>query len=77
MDTITPYSLGSNEAQNILRNIEGYTVIPEDIYNKIEETLIKDYEELGQELTNAYSNDDRQLINKIKSKRKKSKKRDN
>lgn len=71
LDTITPYSLGSNEAQNILRNIEGYTVIPEDIYNKIEETLIKDYEELGQELTNAYSNDDRQLINKIKSKRKK------
>ncbi len=71
LDTITPYSLGSKDAQNILRNIEGYTVIPEDIYNKIEETLIKDYEELGQELINAYSNDDRQLINKIKSKRKK------
>ena len=66
LDTITPYSLGSKDAQNILRNIEGYTVIPEDIYNKIEETLIKDYEELGQELINAYSNDDRQLINKIK-----------
>ncbi|MDX5737054.1 CRISPR-associated helicase Cas3', partial [Clostridioides difficile] len=47
LDTITPYSLGSKDAQNILRNIEGYTVIPEDIYNKIEETLIKDYEELG------------------------------
>ncbi|HBF4995203.1 TPA: CRISPR-associated helicase/endonuclease Cas3 [Clostridioides difficile] len=71
LDTITPYSLGSKDAQNILRNIEGYTVIPEDIYNKIEETLIKDYEALGQELINAYSNDDRQLINKIKSKRKK------
>ncbi|MFL8798253.1 MULTISPECIES: CRISPR-associated helicase Cas3' [unclassified Clostridioides] len=71
LDTITPYSLGSNEAQNILRNIEGYTVIPVDIYNKIEETLIKDYEELGQELTEAYSNDDRELINEIKFKRKK------
>ncbi|NMS88471.1 CRISPR-associated helicase Cas3' [Clostridioides difficile] len=71
LDTITPYSLGSKEAQNILRNIEGYTVIPEDIYNKIEKTLIKDYEELGQELTEAYSNDDRELINEIKFKRKK------
>lgn len=71
LDTITPYSLGSNEAQNILRNIEGYTVIPEDIYSEIEKTLIKDYEELGQELTEAYRNDDRQLINEIKSKRKK------
>ncbi len=71
LDTITPYSLGSKDAQNILRNIEGYTVIPEDIYNKIEETLIKDYKNLGQELTEAYSNEDRQLINEIKSKRKK------
>lgn len=71
LDTITPYSLGSNEAQNILRNIEGYTVIPEDIYSEIEKTLIKDYEELGQELKDAYRNDDRQLINEIKSKRKK------
>lgn len=71
LDTITPYSLGSKDAQNILRNIEGYTVIPEDIYNKIEETLIKNYKNLGQELTEAYSNEDRQLINEIKSKRKK------
>lgn len=71
LDTITPYSLGSKDAQNILRNIEGYTVIPEDIYNKIEETLIKDYKVLGKELTEAYSNEDRQLINEIKSKRKK------
>lgn len=71
LDTITPYSLGSREAQNILRNIEGYTVIPEDIYNKIEETLIKDYKNLGQELTEAYSNEDQQLIHEIKSKRKK------
>ncbi|MCC0686251.1 CRISPR-associated helicase Cas3' [Clostridioides sp. ZZV14-6345] len=71
LDTITPYSLGSKDAQNILRNIEGYTVIPEDIYNKIEETLVKDYKVLGKELTEAYSNEDRQLINEIKSKRKK------
>ncbi|MGO1043532.1 CRISPR-associated helicase Cas3' [Clostridioides difficile] len=71
LDTITPYSLGSKDAQNILRNIEGYTVIPEDIYNKIEETLIKNYKNLGQELTKAYSNEDRQLIHEIKSKRKK------
>ncbi|KPI49097.1 CRISPR-associated protein Cas3 [Clostridioides difficile] len=71
LDTITPYSLGSDEAQNILRNIEGYTVIPEDIYNKIEETLIKNYKNLGQELTEAYSNEDQQLIHEIKSKRKK------
>ncbi|MCC0673841.1 CRISPR-associated helicase Cas3' [Clostridioides sp. ES-S-0145-01] len=71
LDTITPYSLGSDEAQSILRNIEAYTVIPEDIYNKIEETLIKDYKDLGQELTEAYSNEDRQLIHEIKYKRKK------
>lgn len=71
LDTITPYSLGSKDAQNILRNIEGYTVIPEDIYNKIEETLIKDYKNLGQELKEAYSNEDQQLIHEIKSKRKK------
>lgn len=71
LDTITPYSLGSKDAQNILRNIEGYTAIPEDIYNKIEETLIKDYKNLGQELTEAYSNEDQQLIHEIKSKRKK------
>lgn len=72
LDTITPYSLGSKDAQNILRNIEGYTVIPEDIYNKIEKTLLKDYEALGKELTEAYSNEDRESINEIKSKRKKS-----
>lgn len=71
LDTITPYSLGSKDAQNILRNIEGYTVIPEDIYNKIEKTLLKDYEALGKELTEAYSNEDRESINEIKSKRKK------
>lgn len=71
LDTITPYSLGSKDAQDILRNIEGYTVIPEDIYNEIEETLIKNYKNLGQELTEAYSNEDRQLIHEIKSKRKK------
>lgn len=71
LDTITPYSLGSKDAQAILRNIEAYTVIPEDIYNEIEETLIKDYKNLGQELTEAYSNEDRQLIHEIKSKRKK------
>ncbi|MCC0645322.1 MULTISPECIES: CRISPR-associated helicase Cas3' [unclassified Clostridioides] len=71
LDTITPYSLGSKDAQNILRNIEGYTVIPEDIYNKIEETLVKNYKVLGKELTEAYSNEDRQLINEIKFKRKK------
>ncbi|UWD49830.1 CRISPR-associated helicase Cas3' [Clostridioides difficile] len=71
LDTITPYSLGSKDAQNILRNIEGYTVIPEDIYNKIEETLIKNYKNLGEELTEAYSNEDQQLIHEIKSKRKK------
>lgn len=69
LDTIPPYSVSSNDAQKILRNIDAYTVIPREIYNKIDDTLIQDYKDIGEELSIAYKNKDKRFISKLKDER--------
>lgn len=69
LDTMPPYSVSSNDAQKILRNIDTYTVIPREIYNKIDDTLIQEYKDIGEELSIAYKNKDKVLIAKLKDKR--------
>lgn len=69
LDTMQPYSIKSSEAQKILRNIDAYTVIPREIYDEIADTLIIDYKVLGEEISIAYNNKDKQLIKELKDKR--------
>ncbi len=69
LDTMPPYNVSSNDAQKILRNIDTYTVIPREIYNKIDDTLIQEYKDIGEELSIAYKNKDKVLIAKLKDKR--------
>ena len=54
LDALEPCELSKSEAQNILRDIESDTVIPEEIYIKIENTYIKLYENLNELLENEY-----------------------
>lgn len=69
LDTMPPYSVSSNDAQKILRNIDAYTVIPREIYDRIEDTLIEDYRALGEKLSIAYNNKDKKMISILKDKR--------
>ena len=69
LDTMQPYSIKSSDAQKILRDIDAYTVIPREIYDKIDDTLIDEYKELGEELSRAYNNKDKKLISELKDKR--------
>ncbi|MBO3444541.1 CRISPR-associated helicase Cas3' [Clostridium sp. CCUG 7971] len=69
LDTMLPYSIKSSDAQKILRDIDAYTAIPREIYDKIDDTLIEDYKALGEELSTAYNNKDKKLINELKDKR--------
>ncbi|CEP41821.1 CRISPR-associated helicase/endonuclease Cas3 [Paraclostridium sordellii] len=69
LDTMPPYSVGSKDAQKILRDIDAYTVIPRQIYDKIEDNLIDEYKYLGEELSAAYNNKDKKLISELKDKR--------
>ena len=54
LDALEPGELSKSEAQKILRDIESDTVIPEEIYSKIENTYIKLYETLNKLLENEY-----------------------
>ncbi|MGL5693137.1 MAG: CRISPR-associated helicase Cas3', partial [Peptostreptococcaceae bacterium] len=69
LDTMQPYSITSNDAQKILRDIDAYTVIPREIYDRIDDTIIEDYKDLGEQLSTAYNNKDKKLINELKDKR--------
>ncbi|MGY5267164.1 CRISPR-associated helicase Cas3' [Paraclostridium bifermentans] len=69
LDTMQPYSVKSSEAQKILRDIDAYTVIPREVYDKIDDTLIDEYRALGEELSIAYNNKDKKLISELKDKR--------
>lgn len=69
LDTMTPYSLKSSEAQRVLRSIDAYTAIPRQIYDDIEDTLIRDYEDLSNRLSKAYNDNNKKLIKEIKKQR--------
>ena len=72
LENIEDYDLSKSEAQNILRNIDSNVVIPKTIYENIENTYIKNFEELGEILNKEYSKDkkDKTLINDLKNQRK-------
>lgn len=70
LDNMSDGELSSKEAQDILRDIDSYTVIPREIYNDIFGSLIDEYVKLGGKLDDAYKIGDKKLQKDIKEKRK-------
>lgn len=67
LDTMTPYTLSSKKAQNIIRKISNITVIPISIYKQIENSLIKNLIILEDKLKEAKLNNKSEKVVTYKS----------
>lgn len=66
LDCIYPSDLTKKEAQNILREINSYTVIPRSIYDDIRDNLIEDFYQLSNSISIAYDKKDFNSVKEFK-----------